>query len=348
MKTNYLILTLLCFFLLSYNLSAEIIYDSKEDTVYLGGYSIVRHMSKDDKMERSGLKYKIYKMNLKENSTKLLLTTEVPIGLHEINNNGYISISVSESDEKIGQYKKCLIICNKEGKILKKINDVIVKKANKYFSWSNEADKIAYVTGISYMERRNPFEPTGVLIYDLESDKETKISYQGVDVNWSKHDDRIYIVNNFEDPSDISVYDPAYGTLKKSDKKGIVFSDDGKYYISIERVYDQDGYSADQFLLYDNLSNKKIIDKSEKDKIQWLTFNRFINNSHLILMWNESGQYKIVDADTRKEIRTQYKNKLIGFNNDITKGVVYIGGGKAIIESLITGEQLYSFEIPTE
>ena len=198
-------------------------------------------------------------------------------------------------------------------------------------------------------ERRYPFEPQGVFIFDINKDIIIKISEKGTDVRWAKYAKKIYIQDNFLENSaaDISVYDPVENKLMKTSKKGFIFSDDGKYYIA-EKLNGFLEESMTEYTIYDNASNKPIYNFNEDEKYlldESYGNYQFIKNTHNLLIVG-SSQYKVFDVDKQKVI-AKWNKSLIGWNEDMTKGVIYEGGSKFVhIIFLVDGIKIKSVAIP--
>ncbi len=347
-----LVLIIVGVFLLSQPaFTSSYIYNEVNGVIYIGGYPLenIRRDINGLKHEELYFKNKIYVINTKDGTSELFLKTDESILAYEISNQGYIAVSTSKKDRKKREFKNDLIIYESNGEKVKLIENVPVWIKTKHFSWSKADAKIAYITGKVIIEGHYPFEPTGVWLYDIENGKTTKIADTGVKINWSRHDNNIYIQNKFDsvDPTDISIYNTSTGKLTKSDRKGIIFSDDGKYYIGIEEIK---GYDFPTYVpyIFDNISNKKNIYSTE-EKSNWhremmLRF-KFINNSQYLLVWGRKS-YKIINVETVKVVRKADKQGLVGWNKDMTKVVVYEGGNQIHIDELLTGRRLQSIDIP--
>jgi hypothetical protein len=349
-KKSAFIILLFSLFVISINKSnANIIYDEENQLLYIGGYPIENLRMAIDKNDKFELLNKIFQVDLKKNELKEIFKTDHDITSYKLSKNGIIAIGSLKLNAEGSIIEEKLNIINKEGVVIKKINNVINRIRYGYFSWSPDGDKIVYVTGKSMTERRYPFEPQGVFIYDINKDTILKISEKGTDVKWAKHDKKIYIQNNFIEDSaaDVSVYDPNENKLVKSDKKGIIFTDDGKYYIA-KKVDGFDEEAVTEYSIYDNASNKPIYHFNEDEKyllVESYGNYWFIKSTHNLLIAG-SMKYIVFDVDKKKIIANRNKS-LIGFNADMTKGIVYEGGGKFVhIVFLMEGIKTKSVGIP--
>ena len=344
-----LMLIIIGMFISSFNVSyAKNIYDEENNTVYIGGWPIEALRSYWDKSDEK-ISTKLFSVDFKRAENKLFYSTQMEIGAYDLSFKNYIAICTQQNNKQGDILAEKLIILDKDGKIIKTIEGVVTRHLNGYFSWSPDGKKIVYVTGKAIMEERYPFEPKGIFIYDILLDKIIKISEKGTDVRWAKYDKKIYIQDNFLENSaaDISVYDPVENKLMKTSKKGFVFSDDGKYYIA-EKLNGFLEESMTEYSIYDNTSNKPIYHFNEDEKYlldESYGNYQFIKNTHNLLIVG-SSQYKVFDVDKQKVI-ANWKKSLIGFNADMTKGIIYEGGGKFVhILFLIDGIKIKSVPIP--
>jgi len=317
-----------------------------EETLYLGGYQIETYMYEIGKVIEDSMDRKIF--IIKDKNIKEFLATPDSIYLYELSNKGFIAVSTSRKDEQIRGYVKQLYIYDVNGNKIKKIEEVPVKK-EAYFSWSPDGDKIAYIKGKTIIEGRRDFVPSGVWIYDVESDKVQKIADKGVQIFWAKHDNNIYIQNQFDrdDPTDISVYDTKKGELSKSDKKGIIFSDDGNYYIGTEiSGIEGEGTLYDHFV-FDGKSNEKIYKFKDEDGTpnEYYEDHKFISATHYLVFWSRRS-YKIFDIETKSFINKAKLKGLVGWNADMTKAIVYERGDKIHIDEMLTGKRLKTLDLP--
>jgi hypothetical protein len=330
--------------------SSALIYDEDKGLIYLGGYPIEGLRRDIGNKEDRYLKDKIYVLNFKENTSKLLISGEEPIVDLVYSVGGYILVSTNKQDQTKGEYVGKIIIYTDRGEQKRTIDNVPIIADEEVFSLSIDGNKIVYISGRAIIEGRERFITEGVWTYDIENDETKKIADQGIQVNWSRHDNNIYIQNKFDtkDPSDISVYNTSTGELSKSDRKGIIFSDDGKYCIGAELIK---GFGGDhptfKYYIFNNISNQKIYKFKEEWGVQYeMTQNvKFIYGSPYLLMWGTKS-YKIFDVKSQSFIRAGKRKGLIGWNEDMTKVVVYGGGDQIHIDVLMTGKRLKSIDIP--
>lgn len=323
------------------------IYHEKEEIVYIGGYSFNLIQLNVDRKRNLYLKNKTYALSSKkgDDEIQLFYKTKETIRSYDIINNEVVAIGVGDLSKKESKYYSSLNIVDMEGENKKNLNNCIVLSRGKYFSTSKDGNKIAYITGEAVIEGRNPFKSQGVWVYDIKKDNLKKISEKGVHLNWSRHDNNIYIEDVFDDPSTISMFNTSIGKITRSDKKGIVFSDDGKYYIARELI--NDVYPVNKFILYDNHVNKPIyvFTGNEGFGLSQALSYKFIVNTHYLLVIDLWG-YKVFDVDSKKLIKKSNK-RVVGWNKDMTKVVVYEGGGKEVhIHNLISGSRIMSVKIP--
>lgn len=111
-------------------------------------------------------------------------------------------------------------------------------------SWSPDGKKLAYIAG-TYIEGGLGFKTTGVYELDVPICIKKKIvkDYShpvvngdeggGYDLSWAKHDSNLY-VQEFPALGGNYLYDPKTGKTQQVAYKGIYFSPDGRYYLSID------------------------------------------------------------------------------------------------------------------
>jgi len=116
-----------------------------------------------------------------------------------------------------------------------KDKSVIMRSPNAYlFSFSPDGRKIAYSEGIPG-ERGSAAPPGyqgGLWIYDFgafSKDRVNAIDVYIMDMKWSKHDGNLYYTNNDK----VFKYDPKSAKSTVTAYKGIYFSDNGNYYLSL-------------------------------------------------------------------------------------------------------------------
>jgi len=296
-------------------MSASVIYDESKDIVYLGGFGISNLQYVFEKIEPQN-EDKIYAIDTKNNKAGVLINAGDRIFAYELSAKGYLAVSTSMQEKGKITYINKLIIYKTTGERLTIIDNVLSKGFNNYFSWSGDGNKIVYVKGEDVIEGR--VQPRGVWIYDIVKNEEVMISKWGAEVNWSKHDNNIYIQNEFKEdnPSDVSVYNTTTNKLTRSDHNGVIFSSDGKYYIGYMMP---GGYESYAEYIYEAATNKKLL-ASQKEAIwnkEMLYQIIFIRNTHYVLTWSWKGGYKVFDVDKGNVIRRVDKAGVVGWNKDI-------------------------------
>ena len=330
------------------------IYDEESGVIYLGGEHFEDIRSFTDKIDDYAMQRKLYKINVNENRADLIVDIKERIVFFEL---GESTIAVATIDDSEMPRSK-LMIYDKDGVLIKSIKDAIALKDKQYFSWKSDGKKLVYFDGRLLRESHDPFESKGTFVYDVKKDEMQKIAPGGFEVAWGRHDDNIYIDFGHTYSTYISMYDSGKKLLEKTDKKGIIFSDDGKYYVGkVEEerpFFTENGLSQDKvtvYGIYDSANDVKVYEFKVHPVYSfydWLGRGKFITNRHLILTWGPYavGKYKIFDVDSKKTVR-ESKSHLIGWNKDMTKLVVYDGGGKQIhIVETISGKRLKSLDIP--
>lgn len=156
--------------------------------------------------------------------------------------------------------KNDLVILDSTGNLFYLVDDDVRK-----YSWSPDGGKIAYITG-TYYEGGVGFKTTGVYILDLKDGSKRKITKDfpsptvkdfeggGFDINWAIHDRNIY-VQEFDYLGGNYMYDTKTGKTVRVPYKGIYFSPDGEYYLSLS--------TEDSPRLYITTNNQEITERVE-------------------------------------------------------------------------------------
>ncbi len=192
----------------------------------------------------------------------------------------------------LGYAIKNLVIINQNGKVLKRIKNVLE------YSWSPAGNSIAFIRGLDYggME----LKPEGIWLLSLSNlNTEDKLSdVKASDIQWARHNNKIYVKWK-----EVYELDPREKTSTKTDFQGIFFSEDGKYYF-------RPNYEGTGFKLFDTGSNKEIALKSIDNKK--VNFYRWIKDSHLIV--GDITFEKRVLSAKRGDSLSSFSGKVIGFN----------------------------------
>lgn len=347
-------LMLVCMFSLlpQDSFSNALLYDDVSSNIYIS--TAVARFKEIEKTQRTfGGKpvQEIYKLNVDKHQTELFLKADHQIGAYEMSVEGYFVLHLYwfEADKE----KKCLVVYDRAGNKIKELPDVPFSDRNfTSYSWSPDGRSIVYVTGKKTLDSKwGPFEPTGVWLYNVEKGTINKITNRiaedYIGVNWSTHDNNIYLQSRFEDTQYVGLYDIAKRQFKKSARKGLIFSDDGLYYIG--SMAPKEMGDAHSYLLFKGKSDMSVYHfKIDKDggQLEWQDHAKFISGSHYLLMWSSSKFYQIFDADKKTFLR-KAKSRLLGWNKDMTKAVVY-DEGKIHVDEMLTGKRLITFAVPGE
>lgn len=321
------------------------IYDSDNELLYVGGYDYfktVRDYDRTKQDEYSYLKKSIYEINIEKNTKREIFKTQKSIYGFKRSEKGYLAISACKSN-------KCdLIILNRDGEKIKEIKEVPATLYKKFFQWSPDGLKIAYMKG------GNPSgEPTlaysKVWIYDVEDDETIEVSKTVYDMFWAEHDGNIYMRVNPLETDLIYMFNPNARKEQYTKRKGMRFSSDGQYYLGTKALQGVDAMEEDYFIYKTNdnsvhyaFNKQKVVDNVLL-KV-WMGYGAFIKNSRYYLTWN--GRFKILDIPSKQIIRKENNSWLIGWNQDMTKAVVYDGGNQVHIDELQTGKRLQSIDLP--
>jgi hypothetical protein len=319
------------------------VYDSKRDVFHIGGY--VSYHAQEVLKEKPATRFdkKIYEINAKKEESKVFVKTKDDIVFFELSNAGHMAVSTTKYVPNTSKpHRDYLSIYSRTGELIKTIEDVPVITREKYFTWSPDGTKIAFVKGERIPDSKSgPFKPMGVWLYDIEKDELKKISDDGWDVRWARHDNKIHILKYTMGPT--YVYDTKTGRLAENkDGKGIILSPDGKYYIGTT-MEPGDMEDKEVYHVYDGHTNEKIY-TFDPYYLYW-GYSRFISDKYLLIR-SINWSYKVFDVFSKTDYRNPSKIRLLGWNKDMTKVVVYEGGNQVHIEELLTGKRLKSIDIP--
>jgi len=335
----------------AYSLATTTIFNEERGDIYIGGGDIARILLYKDNIRKTTFRNKVYRISLEDEKARLIVETKDRI-LSLKARKSLLVVAEINVDGESGKDHRSLLLYDKKGMLLKTIDGVVLSTSSDTYSLSPDGTEIAYLTGNKLYETRKPFDPTGVWIYNVKNNETKKIAGGGYEIKWSDHDNKIYIRDNYRDPTRMSIYDTNKGVLSKSTHKGLLFSGDGKHYVGVqaENIMDVDA-DTPVFYIFDSTTNKKIHQFKIGEysaRIDWYGYGAFIKRSNHILIWGSyaKGKYKLFDVDTKQTIR-ESKSHLLGWNEDMTKLIVYEGGGKQIhIEETLTGKRLKSLDIP--
>ncbi len=210
------------------------------------------------------------------------------------------------------------------------------------YKWSPDSNKIVYITG-GDVEGRG-FRSTGVWVYDLQKKEKIKIAEKANDVEWFPTGDICVVV--YENKSERKgkgeavynsfIYRYADKAVEGVGLKGVKFSLDGKYSITVTRDYGN--ITADEKSIrinFYNLMTKSTISTSKLseiisepsriiwDSFTWLKRNRIVFEKKI----DNSVQRDILicDIENNKVLKI-LKGNLVGTNSDRSKVVLFDAG----------------------
>lgn len=341
-------------FIISFSLSLSayamsVTYNDETGQVVIGGYRMVEAFSNFVKKEPINYSRKL--LIFSNSGDGLYLLMDSGIIDYSLSSKGYLAVRTSArirntdgKEERISE----IAIYDSDRNLIRKIDGVPGTSDYKSYAWSPDGSKVVFIKGKSIMLGHEPFAQDGVWILDIKKNETKKISTKGVRVNWADHDNIIYIQNDFEIAGivDISRYDTKREILEKSDKKGIRFSGDGKYYFGYE-VFSDEEFKYFREYVYESTSGKRKFNESEKSlwRSQGLSKFEFIGDTNYVLTW-DLYDYKILDINRISIIRSVKKSRILGWNKEMTKAIVYEGGDKIHIDEMITGKRLKTLDLP--
>jgi len=187
--------------------------------------------------------------------------------------------------------KNNMVICDTLGNLLCNTHENVRK-----FSWGPDGSQIAFISG-TYYEGGVGFNTTGVFILDIESGAVTPINKDfphptldryrggGYDINWSSHDSMVYI-REFDYMGGNYRYDPKKNITEKIPYKGIRFSPDGKYYLTVN--------SEDYNGLYETETNDNITERVIKS-IGTIPYSWLADHDHHLMI--AIPEYELLNGD---------------------------------------------------
>ncbi|MDH3976756.1 MAG: hypothetical protein OEV42_21035 [Deltaproteobacteria bacterium] len=342
---KYILLITACLISFSQNVSAKaLIYDEEKGVIYLNEEFINLKRYEEKRKISEEPKRKIYLIDVEANTSRTLIYSNRRVETYDISGKGHIAVMESWNEKVSSHIKRALIIYDIEGRQLKEILDVPrTTDSSDSFVWSPDGGMIAYVTGVPTLdEKYGPFRSTGIWIYNVNKDKTEKVG-GGYGVNWSSHDGNLYMQFAYGATEFASIYDVNTGKTRQSGKKGLIFSDDGKYHIG--KKYPESMGEDVRDYVYRSSTNEVHYEFSI-EKAEWKGYAKFIYDSQFLLMWSDGRFYKVFDVETKKIIR-KAKHALLGWNKDMTRAVVY-EKGKIHIDEMLTGKRLMSLDLPGE
>lgn len=318
------------------SLSSGIILDENENAIYIEDVRLGRFTNKPDIMK---VPYKIYKIDLKDNSTSIF---------YEGDKKTLSWLSMSPDKKYVAVIKDWQGKNSEVSVIDKKLQisafsisdpDGIVE-----YVWSPDSKKIAYISGI--IGEGNVVKSTGVWVYDIERKEKKKIANRGSDIDWIKSGE-IYVIDYdykkgksgipIKEVYESAVYRYETGLVPGKKVLGNDFSLDGRYSIGPKywrfsamsdeertkihyNVYDiQRGIAIPE----DNLSNIF----ADPETIIWGYFY-WVKRNRLVFEDNRKneGFVTLIGDVENNLILKKIKGKLVGFNGDRSRLVIYSDG----------------------
>ena len=343
MKLNYITLTLFLFLTFFSNAWATSIigpiFHNKTNRLFVGGVPASSVELSDDLLKS----IIVYDLELEKVVKKL--TFEDEVSCFSVSSSGYLAVvltSYSDPLEERENKKTKLLIIDTDYHIIESIPDVSELERYEQFEWDKSGTKIVYLTSVPLpYDSEHSEKPTGTWLFDAESRTRSKLCDFGTDVSWGKHDGNIYIRKGYPvDPnSSIYLYNISNGSLKETDKNGLEFSNNGRFYACVysdgERTYDYI-YSIDNNIIY-NYGDGDIL------LYNLGTNNVFLNNSSYLLSVN-SDFYELNDMeklvnDNNCTIRKSTR-KVLGLDVNLTLMFVVDSKHLLSIEDIISGSTL--------
>lgn len=320
-------------------LSSGIIMDADENAIYIEDLRWGRFTKKSYEIKAP---YKIYKVDLKDNSKAIF---------YEGDSKGMSWLSMSPDEKFIavirGWQRKFaeILVINKKLKVEAvsiSDSDGIVR-----YVWSPDSKKIAYISGV--IAERSVVKSTGVWVYDIEKKEKKKIADRGSQLDWVKSGE-IYVVDYdykkgksgmpINDVYESAVYKYESGLVTGKKVLGNDFSLDGRYsigpkYWMFSAMSDEERAKV-HYRVYD-LQKSTAIPESKLSNVfadpETITWGYFywVKDNRLVLDAERTingigGIYQLICDVENNQILKAVKGKLVGFNSDRSKLVIYSDG----------------------
>ena len=320
-------------------LSSGIIMDDDDNAIYIEDLRWGRFAKKSNEIKAP---YKIYKIDLKDNSVVIF---------YEGDTKGMSWLSMSPDRKYIAVIKdwerKNAEIYVIDKKLKMRSFSISEPDGIVEYVWSPDSKKIAYIAGV--IGERNVVKSTGVWVYDIEKKEKKRIAARGSDIEWVKSGE-IHVIDYdykkgksgspINEVYESGVYRYELGLVPGKKVLGNDFSLDGRYSIgpkywnyspmSFEErakihysIYDlQRGIAIPE----DKLSNIFVDPKTITwGYFYWVKGNRLVLEAERAIK-GALGIYQLIcDVENDRVLRA-VKGKLVGFNSDRSKLVIYSDG----------------------
>lgn len=144
-----------------------------------------------------------------------------------------------------------LVILDASGNMINHI-DADIKK----YSWNPNGEKIAYLTFAPCDPDYQYKCPTGAWVFDIGTDKKTKVIDRAYEMNWAIFDSAVYLY----DHKKVIRWNSLLDKLDTTDYKDIYFSPDGKYYLHFPKY--EESFPVQLYLAE---TNKNVSNKLPED-----------------------------------------------------------------------------------
>lgn len=319
----------------AYIKATDVIFDDNENTIYMIGW-VYSRITKEQVSNR----FAIYQIELNTNSMKLFLNNTNVDRLKLSPNNEMFAVIRNNTYQN--NNKELLIYNIKDKKLLSRVVDDIIT-----YEWSPDNKEIVYIKG-NVVEREG-IQSSGVFLFDIESNKNRKISDGAKDLEWHYKKDIFLINSSFIDYSiddnrtiigNTEIFDYSENKIVKSNMPGIQFSLDGKYSLklsqanigrvpgAIDRKNDilLDIYDIEKGITLQKEKLNKIYSNPSDilwSKLFWASNDRLIIVSDIVNTLDNN--IKICDFINDNVIEKRV-GKIVGTNSGRSKIIIYYQG----------------------
>lgn len=190
-----------------------------------------------------------------------------------------------------------LIALEKTGRVLKKIEGV------QRFSWSPNGAYIACILGED--TEGFGFVPSDLVVVNTSTWKQKIIGrrIRYTDVSWAAFDSMIYVTDYHR----VYRVNPESGLTEKTERRGIFFSPNGKYYYNAN-------YEGGSFAVFDAMDDRVVTPSWLEEKTTFVNSHRWIGGTSVLVAGDITKSQKVVDIATGK-LLASFPGYFVGFDS---------------------------------